>query len=106
MNKYDYDIICIGSGSAGGAAAFAIVGSSALFAIGHAYQGRRGVVSTFVLGLLLAGARSWSDSLLPPILAHLAVDATAGLAGRQPAGESGGAGTKAAPHSDSQVNTK
>ena len=69
----------------GGSAALAIVGSSALFALGHAYQGRRGVINTFVLGLLLAGARSWSDSLLPPILAHLAVDATAGLAGRQAA---------------------
>jgi membrane protease YdiL (CAAX protease family) len=67
----------------GGSAALGIAGSSILFAVGHIYQGRRGVGSTFVLGLLLAGARSWTDSLLPPILAHLAVDATAGFAGRQ-----------------------
>ena len=84
----------------GGSAALAIVGSSALFAVGHAYQGRRGVASTFVLGLLLAGARSWSDSLLPPILAHLAVDATAGFAGRQ-----GRAGARPEPNSNSKVNT-
>jgi membrane protease YdiL (CAAX protease family) len=71
----------------GGSAAAAIVGSSCLFALGHAYQGRRGVANTFVLGLLLAGARSWSESLLPPIMAHLAVDAVAGLVGRQAAGE-------------------
>jgi membrane protease YdiL (CAAX protease family) len=69
----------------GGSAAMAIIGSSALFALGHIYQGRRGVASTFVLGLLLAGARSWSDSLLPPILAHLAVDLVAGLVGQHAA---------------------
>jgi len=68
-----------------GSAAVAINGSSALFAIGHLYQGRRGVANTFVLGLLLAGARSWSDSLVPAILSHLAVDLTAGLVGRQAA---------------------
>jgi membrane protease YdiL (CAAX protease family) len=66
----------------GGSAALAIVGSSALFAFGHIYQGRPGVAKTCVLGLLLAGARSWSDSLLPPILTHLAVDLVAGFAGR------------------------
>jgi membrane protease YdiL (CAAX protease family) len=89
---------------AGGSAAFAIVGSSALFAMGHAYQGRRGAVSTFVLGLLLAWSRSWSDSLLPPILAHLAVDATAGLAGRRAAGGTG-EGAQRQPPSNSNVNT-
>jgi membrane protease YdiL (CAAX protease family) len=72
----------------GGSVALAIVGSSALSAVGHGYQGRRGVASTFLLGLVLAGARNWSDSLLPPILAHLAVDSVAGLVGRQAAGES------------------
>jgi membrane protease YdiL (CAAX protease family) len=70
--------------------AVAIVGSSVLFALGHAYQGRRGVVNTFVLGLVLAGARTWSDSLVPPILTHLAIDLTAGLVGRHAAKESGG----------------
>jgi membrane protease YdiL (CAAX protease family) len=72
-----------------GSAALGIVGSSVLFGVGHAYQGRRGVITTFVLGMLLAGARSWTDSLLPPILAHLAVDATAGFAGRRSREESG-----------------
>ena len=67
----------------GGSAALAIVGSSALFALGHVYQGRRGVANTFVLGLLMAGARSWSNSLLPAILMHLAVDSVAGLIGQQ-----------------------
>jgi membrane protease YdiL (CAAX protease family) len=74
----------------GGSLAVAMIGSSAVFALGHAYQGRRGVANTFVLGLLLAGARGWSDSLLPPIMAHLAVDLMAGLVGPQVAGEGGG----------------
>jgi membrane protease YdiL (CAAX protease family) len=82
----------------GGSAAAAVAGSSALFAVGHLYQGRRGVASTFVLGVLLAGARSWSGSLLPSIVAHLAVDLVAGLAGRHFAGEvSGGAGEGPGP---------
>ena len=76
----------LGGGSA------AVAGSSALFAIGHLYQGRRGVASTFVLGLLLAGARSWSGSLVPPIMAHLAVDLVAGLMGRHARDEGPGGG--------------
>jgi CAAX protease family protein len=83
----------------GGSATIAIVGSSALFALGHAYQGRRGVANTFVLGLLLAGARGWSDSLLPPILAHLAVDSVAGLVGRQASGEGRDGGAARLPAS-------
>ena len=71
----------LGSGSI----TMAVVGSSALFAIGHIYQGPRGVANTFVLGLLLAGTRVWTGSLLPPIMAHLAVDMTAGWVGRQTA---------------------
>jgi membrane protease YdiL (CAAX protease family) len=73
-----------------GSAALAILGSSAIFALGHIYQGKRGLVTTFVLGLMLAGARSWADSLLPPILTHLAVDLTAGFAGREKSGSQDG----------------
>jgi membrane protease YdiL (CAAX protease family) len=75
-----------------GSAAVAVAGSSALFAVGHLYQGRRGVASTFVLGLLLAGARTLSASLLPSIMAHLAVDLMAGLAGPRFMGEGSRAG--------------
>jgi membrane protease YdiL (CAAX protease family) len=65
-----------------GSLMFALIGSAALFAIGHAYQGKRGLISTFVLGMILALARSWADSLLPAIMTHLIVDLTAGLAGK------------------------
>ena len=83
----------------GGSTAAALIGSSALFAIGHFYQGRRGVANTFVLGLLLAGARSWSGSLVPPILAHAAVDLAAGLVGRQARRDGPEAGGSAQPAS-------
>lgn len=64
-----------------GSVTVGIFGSAALFGIGHLYQGRRGVVTTAVLGLILAGARAYTGSLAPPILAHLIVDLMAGLAG-------------------------
>jgi membrane protease YdiL (CAAX protease family) len=69
----------------GGSVLVAIGGSSVLFAAGHLYQGWRGMTNTLVLGLLLGGARFWSDSLIPPIIAHLAVDLVAGLAGARAA---------------------
>jgi membrane protease YdiL (CAAX protease family) len=54
--------------------------SSALFAIAHAYQGRRGMFLTFAVGLLFAGVRTWTGSLIPSIAAHLCTDLVAGLA--------------------------
>lgn len=54
--------------------------SAAFFAVAHMYQGRRGLVTTFVVGLLFSAARIWSGSLLPPIVMHFAADFTAGAA--------------------------
>jgi membrane protease YdiL (CAAX protease family) len=51
----------------------------ALFGIGHLYQGRRGMTSTFLLGVILASARAWTGSLVPGFAAHFAVDLIAGL---------------------------
>jgi CAAX protease family protein len=65
----------------GGSALAAILCSSLLFGVGHFYQGRRGVANTFVLGAIFAGVRVWTGSLVPSILAHLAVDLMAGLGG-------------------------
>jgi membrane protease YdiL (CAAX protease family) len=65
----------------GGSVVAAIVCSSALFGIGHCYQGRRGMANTSVLGAIFAAARAWTGSLAPSILAHLAVDLMAGLGG-------------------------
>jgi membrane protease YdiL (CAAX protease family) len=57
----------------------AVLVSSALFAIGHLYQGWRGIITTFVVGVLFSGVRIWSGNLVPPVAAHIAVDLVAGL---------------------------
>lgn len=67
----------------------AIVGSSAIFGIGHYYQGRRGVINTSVLGAIFASVRAWTGSLVPAILAHFAVDLIAGVGGFRWAKQSG-----------------
>jgi membrane protease YdiL (CAAX protease family) len=53
--------------------------SSALFALAHLYQGTRGLVITFVIGMLFAGARQYTGSLLPCVVAHFLADAVAGF---------------------------
>jgi membrane protease YdiL (CAAX protease family) len=55
------------------------LGSAIYFSIAHLYQGRRGLASTFVAGLIFAGARAWTGSLLPPIAAHFVADITVGI---------------------------
>jgi membrane protease YdiL (CAAX protease family) len=58
--------------------ALAVIGSSALFAFAHLYQGKRGLITTFLLGLLLAASRIWAGNLVPAIAGHLLVDLMAG----------------------------
>lgn len=53
--------------------------SSLLFALAHIYQGRHGLISTFTVGVLFAGIRTWTGSLIPPIAAHFVADLTVGL---------------------------
>ncbi len=48
--------------------------SSALFAVGHGYQGLLGVVQTFVAGACLATVAAVRKSLWPSIVAHAAID--------------------------------
>ena len=61
------------------AAAVAIV----LFAIGHSYQGRRGVVQTGVVGALMTVLYMISGSLYVSMLLHALVDAYSGTMGRR-----------------------
>jgi membrane protease YdiL (CAAX protease family) len=63
-----------------GSLVVAAVGSSVLFAAAHLYQGRRGLLSTFVVGLVFVATRIWTGSLAPSILAHMLADLVAGLA--------------------------
>jgi len=62
-----------------GSVTVGVLGSAIYFSIAHLYQGRRGLASTLVAGLIFAGARAWTGSLLPPIAAHFAADITVGI---------------------------
>jgi membrane protease YdiL (CAAX protease family) len=53
--------------------------SSAWFSLAHLYQGRRGIITTFVVGLIFAFVRIWTGSLVPAIAAHIGIDLVAGL---------------------------
>jgi len=64
---------------AGDVALAGIAGAAALFAISHLYQGRRGVIVTFVVGIIFSAIRSWTGSLLPSAVAHFAADMIVGL---------------------------
>jgi len=55
--------------------------SAALFGLAHLYQGRGGLVSTLVIGVVFGAARIAYDGLLPVMVWHFAVDAVAGVAG-------------------------
>ena len=57
----------------------AVIFSSAWFAVAHVYQGRRGLVTTFVVGLIFAFTRIWTASLLPVAVAHFGMDLAIGL---------------------------
>jgi membrane protease YdiL (CAAX protease family) len=63
----------------GGSVMVAIVGSAAIFALAHLYQGPRGLLSTSVIGLLFSAIRAWTGSLLAPLVAHFVADLAAGL---------------------------
>jgi membrane protease YdiL (CAAX protease family) len=63
----------------GGFVIAGIAGSAAMFAVAHLYQGRRGVITTLVVGLLFSLVRAWTGSLLAPLVAHFVADITAGL---------------------------
>jgi CAAX protease family protein len=62
----------------GGSVLAGILGSAVLFAGAHLYQGRRGLVSTFGVGLVFSVIRFWTGSLIPSIAAHFVADLTAG----------------------------
>jgi membrane protease YdiL (CAAX protease family) len=55
--------------------------SAVFFSVAHVYQGKRGLVVTFLVGLLFAMVRFWTGSLAPGVIAHFAADLVAGLGG-------------------------
>jgi membrane protease YdiL (CAAX protease family) len=58
----------------------AVIVSSLLFGLAHAYQGRGGIISTGVFGVLLAIGRIWFGSLVPVMMWHAGLDLAAGIA--------------------------
>jgi len=59
--------------------AFAVILSSVWFALAHVYQGRRGITTTFIVGMIFALARLWTGSLIPSIAAHIGIDLVVGI---------------------------
>ena len=57
----------------------AVILSAAWFAVAHLYQGPKGILTTFVVGIIFAFSRVYSGSLLPSVVAHAGVDLLAGL---------------------------
>jgi membrane protease YdiL (CAAX protease family) len=57
-----------------------VVFSSILFGLAHAYQGRGGIVSTGIFGVLLAIGRLELASLIPVMMWHAGLDLAAGIA--------------------------
>ena len=68
---------------AGLSAWLVVLVSSILFGLAHSYQGRGGIVMTFVVGLALGASRLTYNSLVPAIFWHSAIDIVAGVAGRR-----------------------
>jgi membrane protease YdiL (CAAX protease family) len=62
-----------------GAVLLGIFCSAIFFALAHSYQGRRGLLSTFAVGLLFGAVRSWTGSLIPTVSAHFVADLTVGF---------------------------
>jgi membrane protease YdiL (CAAX protease family) len=62
----------------GSTAIAGVLGSAILFAGAHLYQGRRGLLSTFSVGLIFSAIRWWTGSLIPSMAAHFVADLTAG----------------------------
>lgn len=64
----------------GAGAWVAVAGASILFGLAHAYQGRAGIVSTGIFGVVLAVGRLAAGSLVPVMLWHAGLDLAAGIA--------------------------
>jgi membrane protease YdiL (CAAX protease family) len=63
----------------GGYVVAGVLASAAYFALAHLYQGRRGLASTFVIGLVFSVVRAWTGGLLAPLIAHFVADLTVGF---------------------------
>jgi membrane protease YdiL (CAAX protease family) len=60
----------------------AALAAIALFGLAHAYQGRRGILMTGIVGALALGAYLATGSLILPVVMHATIDVTNGLMAR------------------------
>ena len=58
-----------------------VILTAVLFGLAHVYQGRGGILGTFVMGILFGGIRLVYATLVPVIMVHIVVDLVAGIAG-------------------------
>jgi membrane protease YdiL (CAAX protease family) len=75
---------------AGLSAWLVVLVSSILFGFAHSYQGRGGMVMTFVVGLVLGASRLAYNSVVPAVFWHSAIDIVAGVAAKRYLKRSGG----------------
>jgi membrane protease YdiL (CAAX protease family) len=66
-------------GSLTASLAVGLVLSAAFFSVAHLYQGRRGLITTYVVGFLFGVVRAWTYSQLPGMAAHFVADIVAGF---------------------------
>jgi uncharacterized protein len=64
---------------AGGYVVAGILGSAVFFALAHLYQGRKGLITTFIVGGLFSIVRAWTSALFPTIIAHFVADFSIGM---------------------------
>jgi membrane protease YdiL (CAAX protease family) len=53
--------------------------SALFFSVAHKYQGPRGMITTFVVGLIFSGARLWTGTIFASMFMHFCVDLSAGI---------------------------
>jgi membrane protease YdiL (CAAX protease family) len=66
-----------------GRTTLAVLASSAIFALGHQYQGLAGMMTVFTMGVLFSGIYLWRKSLVAPIVIHFLQNALAVAAHQQ-----------------------
>lgn len=62
-----------------GSIAIAVLGAAVFFSLAHLYQGRRGLIVTFLAGAIFSVVRAWTGSLIPTMAAHFVADLSVGL---------------------------
>lgn len=58
-----------------------VLATAALFGLAHLYQGRKGVITTLVLGIAFGAARIAYHSIVPVVVWHAAIDLIGGILG-------------------------